>query len=221
MSAAEPYDAPALPLPMFPLGTVLFPHLPLALRAFEPRYRALVRDCLAHGREFGVVLIERGFEVGGGDTRFRVGTAAHIAEEAELPDGQWLLGARGRHRFRVHTWLPDDPYPLALVQRLDDPELGPEGEALLAEAERPVRRALALAAELGAEAAYPASVELSEHPEVAAWQLCGIAPLGPLDRQAILEESDPRVRLRRLITLAEDACDVLAYRMGGPRSESS
>ena len=213
--SSTPGDVPSLPLPMFPLGTVLFPHLPMTLRAFEPRYRALVRDCIAHGREFGVVLIERGMEVGGGDTRFGVGTGAHITEELELPDGQWLLAVRGTRRIRIQTWLPDDPYPLALVQTLPDPGLGPNGAELLAQAERPVRRALALSAELAAEPAVPATVALSEQLEVAAWQLCGIAPLNPLDRQAILEESDPETRLRRLATLAEDACHVLAYRLTG------
>ena len=58
---------------MFPLGTVLFPHAPLPLHIFEPRYRALVQECIDGDGEFGVVLIERGFEVGGGDTRFGTG----------------------------------------------------------------------------------------------------------------------------------------------------
>ena len=53
---------------MFPLGGVLFPGMPLRLRVFEPRYRAMVTECLAGTPEFGVVLIERGNEVGGGDT---------------------------------------------------------------------------------------------------------------------------------------------------------
>ena len=56
---------------MFPLGTVLFPTLILPLHVFEPRYRALVENCLAAPQpEFGVVLIERGSEVGGDDVRF-------------------------------------------------------------------------------------------------------------------------------------------------------
>jgi Lon protease-like protein len=41
--------APVLPLPMFPLGTVLFPHMPLPLHVFEMRYRQLTRDCLRSG----------------------------------------------------------------------------------------------------------------------------------------------------------------------------
>ncbi|HEX5095168.1 MAG TPA: LON peptidase substrate-binding domain-containing protein, partial [Acidimicrobiia bacterium] len=57
---------------MFPLGTVLFPHALLPLQVFEPRYRVMMRNLLDGEREFGVVLIERGSEVGGGDVRFDV-----------------------------------------------------------------------------------------------------------------------------------------------------
>ena len=72
--------------PMFPLGTVLFPHGVLPLRVFEPRYRAMVTHCLERDARFGVVLIERGSEVGGGDTRFHVGTVAQIVQAAFTPD---------------------------------------------------------------------------------------------------------------------------------------
>src|SRR5947199_9334117 len=102
-------------LPMFPLGTVLLPHAHLPLHIFEPRYRALVKDVLAGDGEFGVVLIERGQEVGGGDSRFGVGTVARIVQTAELPDGRWLGDAVGAQRFRVTEGLPDDPDPLALI----------------------------------------------------------------------------------------------------------
>ncbi|MEY2464632.1 MAG: ATP-dependent Lon protease, partial [Acidimicrobiaceae bacterium] len=65
-------------LPMFPLGTVLFPSVFLPLHVFEPRYREMTRHCLDTQREFGVVLIERGSEVGGDDVRTQVGTVARI-----------------------------------------------------------------------------------------------------------------------------------------------
>ena len=70
-------------MPMFPLGTVLFPYAVLPLHVFEPRYRVMTRRCLDGDREFGVVLIERGSEVGGGDVRFGVGTIARIVQVAE------------------------------------------------------------------------------------------------------------------------------------------
>jgi Lon protease-like protein len=94
---------------MFPLGTVLLPNAHLPLHIFEPRYRALIRDVLAGDGEFGVVLIERGHEVGGGDARFAVGTVARVVQSAELPDGRWLVDAVGTERFRVTEWLPEDP----------------------------------------------------------------------------------------------------------------
>src|SRR3954469_4555233 len=94
--------------PMFPLGIVLFPHAVLPLHVFEPRYRAMTRAVLAGDQEFGVVLIERGSEVGGGDVRFRVGTIAHVVQASELSDGRFALAVVGVSRFRVEQWLPDD-----------------------------------------------------------------------------------------------------------------
>src|SRR5207245_749816 len=85
---------------MFPLGTVLFPHTQLPIHVFEPRYRKMVEDCLGGEGDFGVVLIERGHEVGGGDTRFPVGTLAHIVQAARIPDGRWMLAAVGTRRRR-------------------------------------------------------------------------------------------------------------------------
>jgi len=80
---------------MFPLGMVLFPGQILPLHVFEPRYRAMVQDCLAGDQHFGVVLIERGSEVGGQDVRTDVGTRARILESEELPDGRWVLATVG------------------------------------------------------------------------------------------------------------------------------
>ena len=201
-------------LPMFPLGSVLFPHAVTSLHIFEPRYRALARDCTAGNGEFGVVLIERGHEVGGGDIRFDVGTAAQIAEAVELPDGRWLLAALGVRRVRVTAWLPDDPYPVALVEDLADHVLDADDEERVATAARAVRRALAYKAELD-EAAVSATVDLDTELDVLAFQLAAIAPLGPLDRQALLAEDRSRRRVERLIALVEEENETLARRLAG------
>ena len=66
---------------MFPLGTVLLPTGILPLHVFELRYRRMIEECLAADTpEFGVVMIERGREVGGGDQRSHVGTVARIVQ---------------------------------------------------------------------------------------------------------------------------------------------
>ena len=110
-------------LPMFPLGCVLFPHAVLPLHVFEPRYRVMMRKCLDGDREFGVVLIERGSEVGGGDIRFDVGTIGHIIQAAEIEDGRLAIAAVGISRLRVTRWLPDDPYPIAEIEALPESDV--------------------------------------------------------------------------------------------------
>jgi len=201
-------------LAMFPLGTVLFPGAALPLQVFEPRYQAMLRDCLAGDRQFGVVLIERGSEVGGDDDRFGVGTVAAIADTAELPDGRWLLLVTGGRRLRVDEWLPDDPYPRAEISQLGDPVWHDADAALLRSAETEVRRALAYASELG-EPVGPATFELADTPVVAVWQLAAVAPLGPVDKQRLLEVVGHRERLVTLTDLARDQAELLAYRLSG------
>jgi Lon protease-like protein len=201
---------------MFPLGTVLLPFAHLPLHIFEPRYRALVKDCLAGDGEFGVVLIERGQEVGGGDVRFGVGTVAKIVQTAELPDGRWLLDAVGTARFRVTEWLPDDPYPLAMVEAIDEPATADGGEAVAGErrgrVERLLRQVLALQVEMGMPA--PSAVRtLDESPAVAAFEAALLAPIGPFDAQKVLEAETTAARLGLLESVLSDAKEILERRI--------
>lgn len=108
--------------PMFPLGTVLFPGESIPLHIFEERYRQLTADCLAADGRFGIVLIERGSEVGGGETRVDSGTLVEITGARETPDGRWALLVTGVQRIKVARWLADDPYPLAEIEPWDDGE---------------------------------------------------------------------------------------------------
>jgi uncharacterized protein len=199
-------------LPMFPLGGVLVPGAVLPLHIFEPRYRVLMFDCVRGEPEFGVVLIERGFEVGGADERFGVGTVARIVQAAELPDGRWVIAVLGTGRLRVAEWLPDDPYPVASVDRLADAAWDDADADVLARAESQVRRCLALGAELGQQGP-AATVELAADRGAAAWQLVAVAPLGAYDKQRLLEIDVPRARLEALAGLAEDQAAMLAYRL--------
>ena len=199
---------------MFPLGTVLLPFAHLPLHIFEPRYRALVKDCLEGDGEFGVVLIERGQEVGGGDARFGVGTVARIVQTAELPDGRWLLDAVGTGRFRVTEWLPENPYPAAMVEALDDvaDEDGAETEERRVAVERLLRQVLALQVELGMPA--PSAVRtLDENPAVAAFEAALLSPIGPMDAQKVLEAPSTVARLALLESVLEDAREFLSRRI--------
>jgi uncharacterized protein len=188
---------------MFPLGTVLFPSVYLPLHVFEERYRAMVRDCLEGDRTFGVVLIERGHEVGGGDVRTTVGTAARILEAAETDDGRWVLGAVGTHRIRIQRWLDDAPYPRAEVADWPDESDGRPAERLVTGVTARLRRVLAIHAELG-DAVVPATIELSDEPGLRSFQASAAAPLGPADQQALLEAPSIVDRLSKLDRLLDD-----------------
>ena len=172
---------------MFPLGTVLLPGGVLPLHVFEPRYRQLVIDCLADDTddpEFGVTLIERGSEVGGGDQRAGIGVVARMVQVEALPGGRYAVVAVGTRRFRVIAWLPDDPYPLADVDewRDLDPD-APELPARVAATTARLREILDLAARFGE---VPSELSISEDPLLASYHLSGLAPLGPADRYRLL-----------------------------------
>jgi len=199
-------------LPMFPLGSVLFPNTVLPLRVFEPRYQRLVDDCMAGDGRFGVVLIERGSEVGGGDTRFAVGTIAQIAAIADLEEGHRLVLAVGTGRFEVDQWLPDDPYPLAVISELTDP-LTPGSDLPIVETEMKLRRTLALMSEAGYDVG-DTGFELSEKEGVAVDQLCALAPLSPLDSQRLLATDPSPERLARLQALLDEEIAVLQHQLG-------
>jgi Lon protease-like protein len=193
---------------MFPLSTVLFPGGLLPLVVFEPRYRTMVADCLAaEPHVFGVVLIARGSEVGGGDTRTDVGTVARIEALSRTEDGRYALLARGTRRLRVVEWLPDDPYPVAAVEVLDDLAGAPSGAVEVASAA--VSRVEALFSELGRPAPPDAELDPPGATGDPAWALCRRLSAGPLDRQRLLATDDPGARMALLAKLAGELAEDL------------
>lgn len=196
---------------MFPLGTALLPGCPLPLQIFEPRYLMMLQDIAGADGRFGVVLIERGFEVGGGDQRFSIGTVATI-DQLRPADGRVRLLARGGDRFEIVRWLPDDPYPRAEVRLLPPLEWSCEHTSALADTERTVRRALVVMSEYRADL-WSSDVELSEDPVIRGWQLAGIAPLGPLDQLALLRSSSVGELLERTARLTKESLDLLPLQL--------
>lgn len=199
---------------MFPLQVAMLPGEELPLRIFEPRYTALVQTCLqADDPAFGVVLIAAGREVGGGDTRSDVGALAHITSCAEQGAGRYRLTCTMGERFRVLEWLPDDPYPRAVVEFWPD-EPGPPGQSVDVAAIRDIEdRMVALferiAAERGVEVRGRDIVAgADESGDVAKWlyTLTTRLPMGQADRYAVL--AAPTVAAR--VAALSDAVDTVA-----------
>lgn len=216
MGQAGAVPAVTKPLGMFPLSTVVFPGGHLPLQVFEPRYLALTADCLDGDREFGVVMITRGSEVGGGDQRVDTGTVVRIDRGSQLPGNRLFLEVRGVRRMRVREWMPDGPYPQAMVEEIADAPFDHVDGRALASAESAVRRLRSLLSEMGDVPALPHDLDLGDQAEEVAWRLCALAPLNLMDRQHLLETDDPRGRMEALTELCEAmASDVTGLLSGG------
>ena len=91
-------------LPLFPLGTVLFPGGVLPLRIFEVRYLDMIGRCQKAGAPFGVVSLTQGSEVvqpGNTEAFADVGTLATISEFDAPHPGLMVIRASGTQRFRI------------------------------------------------------------------------------------------------------------------------
>ena len=113
-------------LPLFPLNVVLFPHMPLPLHIFEPRYRQMIAECLEEGHSFGVVAIREGTETGPA-TPYDVGTLAKIVRIDRLDDGRMNLLVMGASRFAIARTAEDRPYLRGEIRII--PETGDDLDA--------------------------------------------------------------------------------------------
>jgi Lon protease-like protein len=215
MTAAE-----SSPLAMFPLQLAPLPDEDLPLQIFEPRYTALVRDCMRDDDpRFGVVLISRGREVGGGDVRCDVGTVARITECVDLAgSGRFVLRCRTSERIRVSDWLPDDPYPRAMVRPWPDEPGEPVTAGQLEELEHRVmglfeRIAAARDFSLPDQAVLLGSDPDTVDPGVRLYALASRVPIGPADRYAVLSAPSAAQRLRVLSEAVDSVAAVVEFQL--------
>jgi len=200
-------------LPMFPLGRALLPGEPVPLRVFERRYLEMIETVLAADRRFGVVLISRGWEVGGGDVRCDIGTVAELVDAVALDDTQLAVVGSGVERIKVEQWLPDDPYPVAAVTPWPDGAGEVTADVIDGHAKR-IARVYALASELGADVGGQ-DLSLPTDPEAAVWRLCALVPLGEHDRQRLLETPTAQRRTDLLGELLDEVVAELTLRLAG------
>ncbi len=188
----------ALTLPLFPLGTVLFPGLLLPLHVFEERYRQLVRDLQAgpEPRRFGVIAIRKGRETGadGVSALYDIGCTATVRRVAELPGGRYDLVTAGTDRFRLAGLDRSRPYLQGQVELLPE-DTGDAGAARLAAGA--VRSAFgtyldALARRSLAQVTRP---ELPDDAVALSYAVAAAMVIGLPARQALLAEPDAAARL--------------------------
>jgi uncharacterized protein len=191
-------------MPLFPLGTVLFPGLVLPLHIFEERYRRLVRDLLdgPEAREFGVIAIRKGRETGvdGVSALHEIGCTARLRQVEQHDDGRFELATVGTQRFRLLGLDHSRPYLRGEIELLTE-ETGDEAAAALAveAVQRTFREYLdALATRGAARISVPG---LPDEPVLLSYLVAAsmIVDLG--DRQLLLAEPDAAGRLAAERTL--------------------
>ena len=187
------------PLPLFPLGTVLYPGLLLPLHIFEERYRQLVRDLLAGSEpgQFGVIAIRKGRETGadGVSALHEIGCIAALRQVREHSDGRFDLVTAGTQRFRLVSLEHGRPYLQGVVDLLAE---GTGEQAAAGAAARAVQRAfrdylVTLAARGTGEVTIP---ELPDEPVALSYLVAASMVVDLPDRQALLAEPDALQRLQ-------------------------
>jgi hypothetical protein len=208
------------PMAMFPLQSALLPDEDLPLQIFEPRYAALVRDCIRDkDPRFGVVLISQGREVGGGEVRCDVGTVARITECVDIAgSGRFVLRCRTGERIKVCEWLPDDPYPRAIVQAWPDEP----GEPVSAgQVEKLEDRVMALFERIAAARDFPlperevvlgADADIVD-PGERLYALASRVPIGPADRYSVLAAPTAAERLTALSEAVDSVAAVIEFQL--------
>jgi Lon protease-like protein len=185
-------------LPLFPLGTVLYPGMVLPLHIFEDRYRQLVRDLLAQPepRRFGVIAIRKGRETGidGVESLYDIGCTATLRRVEEQDDGRFNVITVGTQRFRLLELDQTRPYLCGRVELLADDPADPAAAAPVVRAVQSAFRAyLNVLSESGG-----ATVRISDLPDEAELLSFVVAAAMVIDlpeRQGLLAEPDT---LRRL-----------------------
>jgi len=185
-------------LPLFPLGTVLYPRLLLPLHIFEDRYRRLVRDLLdgPGPQRFGVVAIRKGRETGvdGISALHKIGCVAALRQVAEHDDGRFDLVTVGTQRFRLLELDDSLPYLQGEVEMLAEDAGEETAAAVSAEAVRRGFRSYldALAARGANQVSVP---DLPDDPVVLSYLVAASVIIDLSDRQALLAEPDAAARL--------------------------
>ncbi|MGQ9487788.1 MAG: LON peptidase substrate-binding domain-containing protein [Armatimonadota bacterium] len=192
---------PLVTLPLFPLHAVLFPGMPLPLHVFEERYRQMMQMVLEQDRQFGVVLIREGKEVGGPAIPYRWGTVARITALQNRSDGTMNLWTVGEQRFRIVQIIQHEPFMVAKVMLLPDVCDGCEQRVLpiVSRATDKLEQYVRLL--FSPEGSKHFVVELPNNPRVLANTIGAILQVPLIHKQKLLEIDDVVQRLEAGLVL--------------------
>lgn len=187
-------------IPIFPLpDVVLFPHTLLPLHIFEPRYRRMVRECLAGDKRLAMALLKPGWENDyyGRPPVYPIAGAGEIIQQEELPDGRFNILVRGTTRIGILAELPSDkPFRTVRARPLPDRYIGANSRELIPRVERLKVFYLRVLAELQKEQGEIAKIFSGvKDPGIVLDRIAGAVIADPETRQQVLEAVEVTGRL--------------------------
>ena len=197
-------------VPLFPLGTVLFPQMILPLRIFEQRYRIMISECLKNNMPFGVILLQEGDEVqelpGSQPARpHPVGTLARITEVAKSPDGTYELFTIGTERFRLMEYRSDKAYMTGDIEIWpDETQSSTQLNAEVSQVRTAFQDYLKVLMELAGK---KVELEIPTEPDALSFLVPNWLHVGMSDKQKLLEAPGAYERLqaeRQLLMMETD-----------------
>ena len=200
-------------IPLFPLQAVLFPGGFLPLHIFEQRYRTMIKFCLEHESEFGVVLIKEGEETGETAVPCDVGTAVRILHVEHLDDGRMHIVTAGEYRFQILEIQEHLSYLTGRVRMLDDLETEVESvpESLTAQIEELYKAYETLSSRL--IFAWSPPEEQPDDPRELAYQVGIRLRISLKEKQTLLETIPLEQLLTREIEILTDQNRRIAFQL--------
>lgn len=188
-------------LPLFPLGTVLFPEGPLPLKIFEARYVDMVSRCARESKPFGVTLLFAGDDAGTAQLA-EIGTSARIVDWNQGSDGLLYITAEGERRFRIRSVRQqEDGLHLAVVEWMPEEEEDAPSK-LLDETVAVIKSMLVAGSELEQRL-----ILFSDDATRLGFRLAELLPLALETRQRCLEMSSAAGRIELLRPILQKVAD--------------
>jgi len=190
-------------MPIFPLGVVLLPHMPMPLHIFEERYKLMITECLDQRQDFGLIYVR-------GSKMERIGCCARITDVLKrYEDGRMDILTVGGKRFLITSIDESRPFLQGAVLYFDDEIEKPE-QGLLRQSIRALEllKKLNRLAGMDADDAPPAGADLS----LLSFFIASHEGFTFDERQELLEMSSPAARIEREVTLLDKKIDMLHAR---------
>ena len=202
-------------LPIFPLPeVVLFPGMNLPLHIFEEEYKIMINKCLETDKQFGIVLEKD-------DKCAEVGTLALIVDVEKLEDGGMNILTEGKNRFRIVSFVTEEPYCVASIEKYEDTksEIDIPLKKTIKEIKKLSSKALNISHLVSDEEPLK-KIKLPEDPDELLFLIAGNLTCSCEQKQLILETTSIKERANNVLTSLKEEIQRLKVLLENKKTKS-